>query len=91
MPESLIKIVSSYRKGDDSFVGEHELKGIGLDGLQSLFGVPSDNRMDDGYPVGTSEAAVLPGFVADTLNLERYDSFVDCHDAAFELRRFGAR
>ena len=74
----LVRTVSYFDKQTETMVGEHLLAGINPPALQSLFGVESDDPMYDVWPNGPREAEILKPHVDGTIDLDRYDYFLDC-------------
>jgi hypothetical protein len=63
------------RDPGDALVGEWPIRGLGLPELQELFG--ETNEMYDSYPVRQAQVAALERATGITLDLDRYDYFVD--------------
>jgi len=76
---NLARMLSCFSKEGEDFVADYPLRGIDLAALQELFAVPVENPMYDVWPVGPREAARLQPFVGTTIDLDRYDYFVECH------------
>ena len=77
MNYNIKRTLTYFAKEDDELAGELLLVGIDLVGLQAIFGVESDDPMYYCYIVGPEHVAALQPHVAETIDLERYDYFVD--------------
>ncbi|CAN5762395.1 hypothetical protein BH23PLA1_BH23PLA1_02800 [soil metagenome] len=79
MERRAIRTLAFYEKGEDNLAGEYRLSGMDLPRLQNLFGVDPDNPMYDVWPVDPAKAEVLIHFVDGTIDLGKYDYYVECH------------
>ena len=68
-----------YSKEDDSLVGECPLRGLDWEQLKGTFRPPEqDPLMYDSYPVGRTASEFLGKALGISLDLERFDYFVEC-------------
>jgi len=70
-------LTAFQRDPRDDFVGEWQVKGLSLDQLQRLFGLPSDDPMIGGFRVTKAQADALSRATGITVDLEQYDYFVE--------------
>ena len=66
-----------YEKVGDAAIRDEDLEGINLKELQCLFNVPSDNPMYDCWEVNKEHLRVLQSHVRHSIDLEKYDYFVE--------------
>jgi hypothetical protein len=70
------RFVIAYRRSDDRVQEELPLRAALAD-LQHLFGRPEDDPMYDAYRVTESQRPTLEKLLGRTLDLSRYEYFVE--------------
>ena len=76
---SVIHFLGGYEKKGDNLEIEIALKGISLKKLQEIFNRPNDDSMYDCYPVSYKEKTILELYAEETIDLEKYDFFLECY------------
>ncbi len=66
-----------HRDPRNDLVGEGPIEGLSLADLQELFGFPADEPMYDSCPVTAKQVGPLSKATGISINLQRYDYFVD--------------
>lgn len=78
MPEAGVRrYLHWYDKISESAVGDEDLKGIDLQSLQQLFGVPAHDSMYDCWEVKKEHLSRLQKCVSHSICLEKYDYFIE--------------
>ena len=76
---AVTRVLEWFEIDGDALLGEEPLKGIPLSDLQSLFGVPAENPMYDGWEVRAEHVSVLQACVDHEIDLSAHAYFVACH------------
>jgi hypothetical protein len=72
-------VVRAFAKGADQLAGEIALHDFTADVIRPFFAVAPEDPMYDAYPVSLEVAEALSPYLAGTLDLEKYDYFVEFH------------
>jgi len=76
--QSVVRVLRWYEKNGDRLVGEAVLNTVKLPELQMLFHEPLNNLMVDSYPVSMSQVDQLQSAIAQPINLNAYDYYIEC-------------
>jgi hypothetical protein len=67
----------SEKESGDRLVGEAVMAGARLFESQALFDVPAGDPIYDDWPVGPTQAVSIPGIAGVTVDLSRFDDFIE--------------
>jgi hypothetical protein len=70
-------VVRAFAKSADHLAGEIALHDFTADVIRQFFNVAPEDPMYDAYPVSREIAEVLSPHLAEPLDLEKYDYFVE--------------
>ena len=75
------RFISKYRKGSDRPETEEiEISNVSLQTLQDIFGEPETEPMYAVYPIRPRHAKALQPYVTESLNIQKFDYFLEAEE-----------
>jgi len=78
----LQRVITQYRRSDDSLVRDYELPRTRVDKLRRVFGADQDDPMTFCYPVTEREREFVEDQIDRRLNMRDYEYFLETHSAS---------